>query len=157
MTAFSLSADASEAGLYFELRELPSGGATPATLLKSFRESVGSWQDWADHFLLNSTQDPSWLLLATRMPLMFRFVGQQVRSTIDGDFLVASAYLPADAAAQAALATLLAMNTPLGGTAASSMQAASAKPLTVDEMLDKTMSISFYARIAAVCGRRRRG
>lgn len=141
-SGLSLSADVSDRRLYVELRQSPSGSATPAILLKQFRESVSQWQSWADNFLLNSKQDSSWLLLATRMPLMFRFVSQQIRSTIDQDTMVASAYLPVDAAAQTGLAALLAMNTPLDATTTDT-DSGTQKPLSVAELLERKMSISF--------------
>lgn len=142
VTAFSLTLSANDAALYVELGELPSGGATSATLLKSFRETIASWPNWADEFILESVPDPSWRLLATRLPLMLRFVGEHTRSTIVGESVVASAYLPVDAGAQVALATLLAMNTEPGGQRVA-QQSEPTKPLTVAEMLDRPMSISF--------------
>ncbi|MDV6031165.1 MAG: hypothetical protein F9B45_13885 [Phycisphaera sp. RhM] len=141
VAAFSLSASATDGALYLELRELPSGGATVATLLKSFRETTQTWPDWADNFILNSVPDPSWRLLATRLPLMLRFVNEQTRSTILGETVVAATYLPTDAGTQVALGTFLAMNTEPGQL--SVPQTPTADPLTVDEMLDRPMSISF--------------
>ncbi|MCA9135990.1 MAG: hypothetical protein KDB00_04505 [Planctomycetales bacterium] len=141
VAAFTLSATVKDGALYVELREVASGGATSATLLKSFRESIDAWPAWGDEFILRSVPDPSWRLLATRLPLMLRFVGQQTRGTIIGETVVASAYLPADAGAQVALATLLAMNTVPGGAVVADTP--TAKPLSVDEMLDRPMSISF--------------
>ncbi|PAY21058.1 hypothetical protein CKO51_03210 [Rhodopirellula sp. SM50] len=141
VAAFSLSASAKDGALYLELRELPSGGATAATLLKSFRETTQTWPDWADNFILNSVPDPSWRLLATRLPLMLRFVNEQTRSTILGETVVASTYLPTDAGTQVALGTFLAMNTEPGQ--ASLAETPTADPLTVDELLDRPMSISF--------------
>ncbi len=141
VAAFSLSASAKDGALYLELRELPSGGATAATLLKSFRETTQTWPDWADNFILNSVPDPSWRLLATRLPLMLRFVNEQTRNTILGETVVASTYLPTDAGTQVALGTFLAMNTEPGQE--SLAQTPTADPLTVDEMLDRPMSISF--------------
>ncbi|MCO8124526.1 hypothetical protein NHH03_22495 [Stieleria sp. TO1_6] len=142
VAAVSLTATARDAALYVEMREIPSGGATGPTLLRSFRDTLARWPDWADSFILNSVPDPSWRLLATRLPLMLRFVAQQTRSTIDGETVVASTYLPIDAGAQVTLATLLAMNTPSGG-GVDLAQAPEVKPLTVDQMLDRPMSISF--------------
>ncbi|QDV83908.1 hypothetical protein [Planctomycetes bacterium TBK1r] len=141
VAAFSLSASATDGALYLELRELPSGGATAATLLKSFRETTQTWPDWADNFILNSVPDPSWRLLATRLPLMLRFVNEQTRSTILGETVVASTYLPTDAGTQVALGTFLAMNTEPGQE--SLVQTPTADPLTVDELLDRPMSVSF--------------
>lgn len=141
VAAFSMSATIKDASLYMEMREIPSGGATSATLLKSIRETIDAWPTWGDEFIMQSVPDPSWRLLATRLPLMMRYVGQQTRSTIIGETVVVSTYLPVDAGAQVALATLLAMNTAPGGVAVA--QTSVAKPLTVDEMLDRPMSIAF--------------
>ncbi|QDV42082.1 Serine/threonine-protein kinase PknB [Stieleria neptunia] len=141
VAAFSFAASAQDGALYLELRELPSGGATAATLLKSLKQTAQTWPDWADNFILNSVPDPSWRLLATRLPLMLRFVNEQTRSTILGETVVASTYLPTDAGTQVALATFLAMNTEPGQE--SLAQTPTADPLTVDELLDRPMSVSF--------------
>ncbi|QEG01217.1 Serine/threonine-protein kinase PknK [Stieleria maiorica] len=141
VAAFSLSASAGDGALYLELRELPSGGATAATLLKAFRDTTQTWPDWADQFILTSVPDPSWRLLATRLPLMLRFVNEQTRSSILGETVVASTYLPVDAGSQIALGTFLAMNTPAGAdTVAGTTKAES---LSLDQILDRPMSISF--------------
>jgi serine/threonine protein kinase len=141
VAATTLSLSAKDSVFYAELRELPSGGATSASLLKSFRESVDQWPAWAESFLVESVQDPSWRTLAVRLPLMIRFVKQQTRSTVLGETVVASMYLPADGGAQVALATLLAMNTGRDGERVA--QQPMEKPLTVEEMLERPMSISF--------------
>jgi hypothetical protein len=141
VAAVSLSASAIDALLYVELRELPSGGATPATLLKSFRRAVASWPGWIEGFFVQSVPDQSWRRLAFRLPSMLRFVGQQTRSTILDETVVASTYLPIDAGSQVALATLFAMNTEPGGEEIANMP--KAKPLTVEEILARPMSISF--------------
>ncbi|KAA5539328.1 hypothetical protein FYK55_24800 [Roseiconus nitratireducens] len=142
VAAASITVTAADQTLYVELREVPSGGATSPALLKSFRDEVASWPQWADDFILQSVPDPSWRLLASRLPLMLRFVGQQTRSTIEGETVVASLYLPPDAAAQVMLASMLAMNTPPGGPVVAS-KPKSTEPLTVQQMLDRPMSISF--------------
>ncbi len=141
VSMMSFSATLVDNSLYFELREIPSGNATPASLLKSFRDRVDGWSTWGDRFVIESNPDASWKLLASRLPLMLRFVAQQTRSTIEDEMLVASSYLPADAGAQVALATTLAMNTPRGGTQLAASGAT--KALSVDEMLQRPMSISF--------------
>jgi hypothetical protein len=67
VAAFSLSIANHDESLYFELREVPSGGATSATLLGSLRESIERWDDWGNEFNLRSVADPSWRLLAIRL------------------------------------------------------------------------------------------
>ena len=141
VAAVSLSFNIDDNGFYAELREVPSGGATSATILKSLRQSIQSWPQWADQFILDSVPDASWRLLATRLPLMLRFVADQTRSTIDDDTVVASCYLPVDAASQVSLATFLAMNTASDGQSGS--QSPVAKTMTIAQMLDHPMSISF--------------
>ncbi|MGI9472506.1 MAG: serine/threonine protein kinase, partial [Rubripirellula sp.] len=56
--------------------------------------------------------------------------------------VVANTYLPARAVPQVTLATLLAMNTPVNGTVAVATPKAQ-PPLTVEEMLNRKMSVSF--------------
>jgi serine/threonine protein kinase len=140
--AVMVTATARDSDLYVELREFPSGTATSTTLLKSLRESIAGWPKWADDFIIRSVPDPSWRLLATRLPMMFRFVGEHTRTSVDGETVIASAYLPANAASQVALGAVLAMNTP-AGQSTGSVATAPRKPLTVEEMLNREMSISF--------------
>ena len=141
VAAFLFSLDLGDAALYAELREIPSGGATQVTLLEDLRTSMQAWPDWADQFLLGAVPDRSWRLLASRLPLMLRFVADQTRSTIDGQTVVASTYLPPDAAAQVSLATVLAMNTPQDESVAT--DSANVVALSVEEQLNRPMSISF--------------
>ncbi|MEL6110056.1 MAG: hypothetical protein AAFU85_28930, partial [Planctomycetota bacterium] len=139
--AVTFAATATGSNIYLELRQAISGGATPSTLLKSFRDVVETWPDWADDFILRSVPDPSWRLLANRLPMMLRFVGDHTRSTIIDDTVVASTYLPTDAAAQVSLASLLAMNTAPGELVAESTPTTTS--LSVEDMLNRPMSISF--------------
>ncbi|MCC9599056.1 hypothetical protein LOC67_00680 [Stieleria sp. JC731] len=140
IAAFMIAIKSDEESCYIELREVPSGGATQATLLSDMRETMQSWPDWADKFLLDTIPDRSWRVLASRLPLMLRYVADQTRSTIDGTTVVASTYLPTQAAAQVSLATVLAMNTPPGEASQGAMESVA---LSVDDMLDRPMSISF--------------
>lgn len=142
VAAVSVTIANNDSSLYFELREVPSGGATAATLLRSLRDSIDRWDDWGNDFNLRSVADPSWRLLAMRLPMMLQYVGKQTRSTILGESVVASTYLPGEAASQVALATLLAMNTPEGRQNAV-VRSETTTELSVEDMLNRSMSISF--------------
>ena len=139
--ALAVSVAVEESKLYVEMRQIPSGGATPVMLLKRFRESITQWPVWAEDFIVRSVQDPSWRLLATRLPIMLRFVGKYTRSTMEEEAVVASVYLPTDAAAQVALGTVLALNTKPGQALAEAPT--KTQTLSVEDMLDRPMSISF--------------
>lgn len=130
-------------GLVFvETRFAPSGGISEAALMRKVTETIQTWPDWADQFILDSVPDPSWRLLASRLPSMMRFVVSQARFGISEGAVTANAYLPAEAFPQVALASLLAMNTP-SSAGASPMVAESQEALTIDQMLERAMTVSF--------------
>jgi hypothetical protein len=128
--------------VFIEARFAPSGGISEAALMRNVTEAVAGWPDWADRFILESVSDPSWRLLASRLPSMMRFVASQSRFGISNGAIVANAYLPAEAFPQVALATLLAMNTP-PSAGQSSMVTQNQAALTIDQMLDREMTVSF--------------
>lgn len=132
-----------EENAFAEARLVPSGGISEAALMRRLRDSVEQWPNWADEFVVDSLPEVSWRLLATRMPSMMRFVVGQTRyGVVDGQ-AVANAYLPAEGASQVALASLLAMNTPVGQQANVTATPAQQRPLSVDEMLDRKLTVSF--------------
>ncbi len=128
--------------VYAETRLAPSGGTSEAALMRAIRESIQAWPDWADEFIVDSVPDSSWRLLASRLPSMMRFVVDQMRFGVSEGSVVTNTYLPAQAVPQVTLATLLAMNTPSGGTATVAAVEPS-RSLSVEEMLDRKMSVSF--------------
>jgi serine/threonine protein kinase len=136
-------ADQSDDRVYLETRLVPSGGVSSAVLLRSLQAAVQSWPGWAEEFIVTSVPDQSWRLLASRMPAMLRFVGEQARFGISQDVAVANAYLPSNAVPQVALATLLAMNTPAGASTEQVAATPSTQPLTIDEMLNRKMTVMF--------------
>jgi serine/threonine protein kinase len=137
-----VSLTANDDVFYSELRAVPSGNVSSAALMRTLSSAFDSWPGWADKFSVDAMPDRSWRLLANRLPQMMRFVVEQTRFGVEDDIVVANNYLPAGAASQVAVASLLAMNTKPGDAAVTS--ASSTKPtLTVDEMLDRKMSISF--------------
>ena len=142
VAAASISIHTQSDTVYVELREAASGTSTPASLLESLRNQITTWPDWGNQFIVSAVPDASWRLLASKLPGMLQFVGDHTRSTIINQQVVASFYLPSDAGAQVALGTFLAMNTPAGSVAAA-QPAAPQKALTVDEMLNRPMSIAF--------------
>lgn len=127
--------------VYVEFRLSPSGGISEASLMRRTRDAVSAWPNWADQFIVNAIPEPSWRLLASRLPTMTRFVADQFRYGVSDGAVVANTYLPTPAATQWTLATVLAANTP-AGVAIVGVDA-DADPLTVDEMLDRKMSVSF--------------
>ena len=136
-----VSATTSDDYLYTEFCAIPSGDVTEAQLLRKISDSFKSWPEWSESFLQESVPDASWRLLATRMPFMLRFVVDHTRFGVSEGVVVANSYLPANAASQITLATVLAMNTKAGG--AGSPAAVTEKPLTAQEMLARNMSIDF--------------
>lgn len=121
----------------------PSGGISEAALMRKIQESVESWPEWADQFIVKSAADPSWRLLASRLPAMIRFAVNQVRFGVSKGSVIVNAYLPAHALPQVAVATVLALNTPPAADVAMTTVPTSAEVLTVDEMLKRPMTVSF--------------
>ncbi len=155
-----LSADAGDENVFVEFRVSPSGGISEASLMRQTRNAIAAWPTWADQFIVNSVPDPSWRLLASRLPTMTRFVSDKFRFGVSADAVVTNAYLPTPAVTQWTLATLLAANTPAGIAVANTDS--DAEPLTIDEMLDREMSVAFDQEslefaIEAVAGEFARG
>jgi hypothetical protein len=126
---------------YFEARLAPSGGTSEAALLRSVESTVESWPQWAEDFIVSSVPDASWRLLATRLPSMMRFVSEQFRDGIVDGVIVANAYLPVEAVPQVSVAVAFAMNTT--GQSMTVAPTTSAPPLTLAQMLDRKMTVSF--------------
>ena len=110
--------------------------------MRKVSDTVQTWPSWAEQFILDSVPDPSWRLLAIRLPSMMRFLVEQMRFGVSDGVVVANCYLPANALPQLTLATVLAMNTPTGGALAAPEQTAPAT-LTIEQMLEREMSVSF--------------
>ncbi|TWU55548.1 serine/threonine protein kinase [Rubripirellula reticaptiva] len=142
LSAMLITADADDGLVFGELRVTPNGGISEASLMRDIKDAIDAWPKWADQFVIDASPDPSWRLLASRLPTMMRFVSGQFRYGISDNVIVANTYLPASAVSQVSLATLLAANT-TASAAAATTKMASAKPLTVAEMLDRKMSVSF--------------
>jgi serine/threonine protein kinase len=135
------TADLDRGQCYIEARVIPSGGMSEAALLRRLQGAVESWPQWAEEFIVTSIPDPSWRLLATRLPAMMRFVSEQFRYGISDGVVISNTYLPSGAVPQVSLAVVLAMNT--SQQPVSVAQVEPERKLTVEEMLDRQMSVSF--------------
>ncbi|TWU56744.1 Serine/threonine-protein kinase PknH [Rubripirellula tenax] len=142
LVTIDLPSSESDSMVFGEFRLTPSGGISEAKLMRDLRDAINGWPAWADQFVIEAVPDPSWRLLASRLPTMMRFVSDRFRYGISDNMIVANTYLPAPAISQVSLATLLAANTPLGNAAAL-LGNAPAAPLSIDEMLNRKMSVSF--------------
>ncbi|MDC0295365.1 protein kinase [bacterium] len=128
--------------VFIESRFAPSGGISEAALMNKVNTTVSSWPNWANEFILESVPDSSWRLLASRMPQMMEYLLARVRFGLSDNAVVANAYLPQNAFPQVFFAGLLAMNTPSSGDA-SSTTVAPVEMLSVEQMLDLEMTVSF--------------
>ena len=126
---------------YLETRLAPSGGTSEAALLKKLQTSIDLWPQWAEDFIVTSVPDASWRLLASRLPSMMRFVSGQFRYGISGGIVTANSYLPIESVPQLSVAVVFALNTT--GQSMVATQTDPATQLTVEEMLEKEMSVSF--------------
>ena len=142
VAAFVITVDFGAEQMFAETRMSASGGTSAAALVRKLQERIGSWTGWADDFIVNSVPDASWRLLANRLRSMVGFVAQRVRYGVSDDMAVANVYVPAQAVPQVTLATVLALNTPEGGAVAAGAPKV-AKTLTVEEMLNRKMSVTF--------------
>jgi hypothetical protein len=131
---------------YGELRLVPGGTATAPGLLHLLQQQAAELPQWSESFVVQSDVAPSWRALAIRLPQYFRAVNEQTRYGISQSLPTANFYLPAAAAPQVALATLLALaaSAPTTGTVA----AVAATPpqreaMSIDQLLDTKLSISF--------------
>ena len=141
VSAALLVGSVDEQKTYLELRLSPSGGVTEVQLLENLHAAIGSWPSWAESFILENVPDPSWRLLAARLPFMMRFVADHTRYGLVDRTAVTNLYLPTEASAQVGLATLFALNTkPSAGGLA---KTAPAETLSIEQMLDRPMSVSF--------------
>ena len=127
--------------LFTELKMSPGGTTSEPALLNQVREAIDAMPHWADDFLIDSIPDTSWRLLANRLPGMLRFLSEQTRFDAGDQTIIVNAYLPTEAASQLTLASLLALNTT--GSATPTASVPQTQKLTVAEMLDQKMSISF--------------
>lgn len=127
---------------YAELRLTPGAALTPAALAERVTKEIDALPQHAERFLLNSNPDASWRALAIRYPAMMRALEQRTRVGLSAEHVVANLYLPAPAAPNVLLATLLAANTPTSAAAPTSAPTA-AQPLSLAEMLDRPMSVVF--------------
>ena len=142
VSAMLVTVDFGAEQMFIETRLAPSGGSSPAALLRMLREKIGGWPTWADDFIINSVPDASWRLLANRLRPMVNFVAEQVRFGVSEEMAIANAYLPAQAVPQVMLATVLALNTSEGSSVATGAPAPK-KPLSIEELLNRKMSVTF--------------
>jgi len=127
---------------YLEFRLATAPGTDPAVLTGKVRNQLMSAPEQAEDFFVTRDVDSSWRLLASRLPAMWAFLTAQTRSGMVQRHAVFNAYLPPTALPQVTLATLLAANTP-PGAADEAVASDPATKLTVAQMLDRPMSISF--------------
>ncbi|MEP1645686.1 serine/threonine protein kinase, partial [Rhodopirellula bahusiensis] len=128
-------------GSYVEVRLASAPGVNPTDLATPLREQLDNAPRWAEDFLVTRDIDPSWRLLAARLPSMWAFAEENVRAGRVDRNVVWNAYLPPLALPQLALATLLATNTTTEPVSES--MANNQTKLSIDEMLDRKMSVSF--------------
>ncbi|TWT81779.1 Serine/threonine-protein kinase pkn5 [Planctomycetes bacterium CA13] len=130
-----------QGNLYAEVRLAPSGGISESSLKQSLEQSIENTPEWAEGFILDAVPDPSWRLLANRLPSMMRFAAAQTRYGIADQSAVCNVYLPDRAASQIGLASLFAMHTT--ETMQGSVAESPAKAVSLEELLSQKMSVSF--------------
>lgn len=129
------------APVYSEVRFFAAGGITPVSLARSLAESFKGLPGWASDFAIDAKPDDRWRPLFDRLPEMIQYAADRVRVGVDQNTAVANIYLPAVAVPQLSLGTVLAMNTPPSD--AGSIDSAAMESLTVAEILERPMSVSF--------------
>ena len=126
---------------YVEARLASAPGMNPTALRKKIANRLNNASNSADDFLVTRDVDPSWRLLASRLPTMWAFASDQTRSMLIDRDVIFNTYLPPMALPQLTLATLLASNT--NTTTAAGGNVAKIEKLTLEQMLDRPMSITF--------------
>ena len=127
---------------YGEVRLVPGGGASSAVLLRKLQDSVAALPTIGESFLIDSDIATSWRALAIRLPRYYRALADQTRYGVSASLPTANFYLPAAAAPQITLASLLALSAS-GQPATEMMPTAEPVAMSIDQLLDTPMSISF--------------
>ncbi len=138
---------------YGEVRLVPGGTSSPAALMRVLQERTAELPALGEAFVVQSDVAASWRALAIRLPQYLRALQEQTRFGVSQAMPTANFYLPAEAAPQVALASLLALSTSgapasSGGTSAGTMNATPAsapqsQPISIEQLLDTPLSISF--------------
>lgn len=149
VTAALVMLDTTEAW-YGELRLVPGGAASPAALLRTLQTRTTELPGLGETFVVQHDVPASWRALAIRLPQYLRAIEEQTRFGISQTLPTANFYLPAEAAPQVALASLLALSSggatvAVGGSTAGAMPGATNAPvpLSIDQLLNTPLSISF--------------
>ena len=146
VTAALVTLDTS-ATWYGEIRLVPGGTSSPAALMRTLQEQTAQLPVLGETFVVQHPVPASWRALAIRLPQYLRAIAEQTRFGISQSLPTANFYLPAEAAPQVALASLLALASDGTGASASALPgAASRSPataLSIDQLLDTPLSISF--------------
>jgi hypothetical protein len=127
---------------YGEVKLLPGGGTTAAGLARDIQDRVAGLPALAESFLVDSDISPTWRAMAIRLPQFLRAINDQSRYGVSATLATGNFYLPAAAAPQVTLASLLALST-TPQAAAVVTTAPAPTTLTVEQMLDTNLSISF--------------
>lgn len=128
---------------YVETRFAPSGNVSAPTLLQSFKSRVDALATQAESFAIDAAVDSSWKAMAIRLPQFMRAIADQTRYGVSQTLPTANFYLPVEAAPQVALATVLALSSSATAAVAVAEEPMSSEPLTVMQMIDHPMSVSF--------------
>lgn len=141
VTAAVLTIDTRE-HWYGEVKLLPGGGTTAAGLARAMQERIVELPGLAESFVVDSDISPSWRAMAIRLPQYLRAVNEQSRYGVSATLATANFYLPAAAAPQVTLASLLALST-TPQVAVAVAPTTTPVALTIEQMLDSNLSISF--------------
>jgi len=129
---------------YFETRLTPSGSVSAPAILQTIEPRIAALPGWAEEFTIDVDVDTSWRAIANRLPQFMRAISDQTRLGVSKSIPTANFYLPAEAAPQVTLATLLALS--VRRTNPSVAATTESKPitsLTVEQLLDTHLSVSF--------------
>ena len=130
---------------YVETRLSPSGNTSASALLQTFQSKIVSLNQWADAFAVDGNAGVSWRAMAIRLPQFMRAITDQTRFGVADALPMFNFHLPAEAAPQVMLATVLALSAPeIKSAVVEAKPAMPAMPaLTAEELLDVNFSVSF--------------
>ncbi|MDX1927780.1 MAG: hypothetical protein SFV81_14755 [Pirellulaceae bacterium] len=136
-----------EPAWYVELQLIGLSEREAPRLSELMRRQISSASTAVEEWFVSEQPHPYWRPLAIRYPQMLRTLAEQSRFGVEGGAAIANAYLPSEAAANILLSTWIASQD--GATLASDAPAETvaaaptAKPLSIEEYLARTIKLSF--------------
>jgi hypothetical protein len=139
--AASFSIHLATEGTYLELRWIAAVDDPPAHIAADRRRQVEGLPERVNDVLGRLPIDPYWQPLAIRLPLMVSFLGQHVRTGVEGPMVVLNAVLPPGAATNLVLAIELALSSSTSLASRERPTGTAPASLSIDQLLAQPTSL----------------